>query len=947
MRFPIPISLIPMVLFACAGAMAAPASKPPPPEIRLDAGMAFLPHDAGVIIAVGPELRYLVSHTLPKPGDSATDIAAAYGMALRPFGNIRACGPAMMTVPNAHPDRLDLYTNIPTGQAITHLVAALDDGQWAMLIGLTGLGQSDLNTDEQKFYFNAILPDQVGITPQTDYARNVDQAKLQDVTDREKWRLRLSQTVEMEIPFGEDETTSAPIPDEPTSLKRYSVATQRRRPNQESQFGVALLSTESNSEKHGDLDLSIARFDKLISVTEAHTVGDVIAAVAKGTGLEIYADARYEARSVHVYGGASTVPARDLLHALAFCVTGAYRKVGPAYVLTDDVAGYGARMTAIANYQKQSVIAQSETARSVSETTARKHRLKELSFVDDPLALSQPQIDQMDVIAANAFNIFQAQSLKLPTEQLTPAQRVMALRIYQKVAKQVQDSGHPEWGQPRLTGNMTLTPTPILSILSPSVDGPIIYDRVGVAGIFYRVGLEGSSKPRFERAMKRWKEGAAKPVAPLADTLVPFTVRAVLVHPRSAKELDTVLDAMGPLGFNQLWLAAYTEGHACTVVNSLDDPAELRPVDLLAHALARTKGTGVSILPVFSLLRWGDSSPNAALDIDILGETVFDYARRLESASPPTTTEPAQAWFNLRGSEQLADLQDGWVSPFSSSVVDTLKDAVSGAAAHKGIAGIVCRDVAANGDLPVYVLASARGGSAFGYTADARLAFLRQEHADPIDIAEDEDSQMLLPEFNGNKSGMDADRRLVEKWKRFRSKTTQDMLAALAGVVDGPDAGTARQIYIKQKDGPRTLNSAYKSWTNHKSTAPGVEGLEPPQQQRQQPAGSGAPASPTPDSSITVASLPMRYVLVPEYNLEQISSIPDEKAGDGAAASRWILDLNRTAPLTVRRIADAIRPYANGRAQGILLDLTPEGGIDEAIRQFAGLARTQQAGPAQ
>ena len=72
---------------------------------------------------------------------------------------------------------------------------------------------------------------------------------------------------------------------------------------------------------------------------------------------------------------------------------------------------------------------------------------------------------------------------------------------------------------------------------------------------------------------------------------------------------------MKALGLNQLWLDVFSGGHS-----HLDKPPGGGP-DILTEALARTKGTGIAVIPALNLLRWGADPPPDACDLTALGET--------------------------------------------------------------------------------------------------------------------------------------------------------------------------------------------------------------------------------------------------------------------------------------------------------------------------------------
>ena len=107
----------------------------------------------------------------------------------------------------------------------------------------------------------------------------------------------------------------------------------------------------------------------------------------------------------------------------------------------------------------------------------------------------------------------------------------------------------------------------------------------------------------------------APPPSTLASLLAPFPRRAVLVAPRTAREVEAVVAEMKVLGLNQLWLDVFSGGYS-----HLDKSGEDGP-DILTEALARTKGTGITVIPALDLLRWGADAPAEAHDLTALGET--------------------------------------------------------------------------------------------------------------------------------------------------------------------------------------------------------------------------------------------------------------------------------------------------------------------------------------
>ncbi len=113
-------------------------------------------------------------------------------------------------------------------------------------------------------------------------------------------------------------------------------------------FGVNLLEALPNRAKPSDIDYDDPFWNISVSLSDARTVGELVARVRAATGVEIYSDKRYAELLVHTRAVANTgVRSGDLLKTLALSVTGTFRRVASgsetAFVMTDDRVGSGTR----------------------------------------------------------------------------------------------------------------------------------------------------------------------------------------------------------------------------------------------------------------------------------------------------------------------------------------------------------------------------------------------------------------------------------------------------------------------------------------------------------------------------------------------------------------------------------------------------------------------------
>jgi hypothetical protein len=91
--------------------------------------------------------------------------------------------------------------------------------------------------------------------------------------------------------------------------------------------------------------------------------------------------------------------------------------------------------------------------------------------------------------------------------------------------------------------------------------------------------------------------------------------------------------------------------------------------------------------------------------------------------------------------------------------------------------------------------------------------------------------------------------------------------------------------------------------------------------------------------SLPVVALPLRYVGDPQRDLERIAEVPDDLAADAFTFRKWLIDDYVRAPLTKRRLITAIQLYASPvSTSGFVVDLTHDGGLEDAPQQFIRLA---------
>ena len=795
-------------------------------ELTLDAalGQAVPPAHAGVALSVEAAKVTLPAKTvLPGTKLTVSDAASLFNRASQSFGSVTALAPPTMVVLNTAPGEPNIYAGMPPLDAFTLLLATLSETQWSALTSVSGLGVSDLNASQQQIFASLISPGgKLLVRPQYAAGEEWDEKDQRDLTDQlPQAHLRLGQTVALSLPPKEDPNSSygdALIPPPPGAPRQYEIAERDNYGGSAvKDYGADVRAEVPNVPKRGQLDFSSASLKMEIPLAGLKTVGDLVYRAGGLTHSELYADSRLEKKPLTLIGG-PTAPTGDLLRALAFCLCGTWRQVGPAYVLTDDIVGIGTRRQIWTEYEEDANSLRRGPVTAASNLLYTRHLPRELPWFDDPGKYTPDEIKSAGRQATNTEDGFLPE-LKLPFAKLSPAQQDMAER------------GAAKWNkeytlQPVTTdGLVTVRPGLSTQLLVPGVTTPIDLnlnhggtEQLSVfqmpqemADAQMKADEAEQLKAHPEYAAILTKMAARAPASAVLASLKATPQRGAIVHPRTVKDVEADVAAAKTLGLNMLWLDVFSEG---TSHLSSDR-------DILTEMLAKTKGTGIKVFPLFDLLFWGQSPPSQTADLNVLGETSSQAAARWQQrkALLPAGQQLSE---EVMANSVVPDWPGVAVSPLAPDVQKKLVGLMKSVAARPGVAGLVWRDT----ETPGYGLLP--GGSdtsslLLGYQQDTRLEFLRRFHADPVDIYDVGHSGAIantdVPNFSeqGYGSGGYA---LHDKWVKFRQDMGLVFLQSLYAAVNPPGAPAKVRILIKQRHRGQGGNDGF----GHHSYPPGWYG---------------------------------------------------------------------------------------------------------------------------
>lgn len=754
------------LLTPCASAInaqTAPAAPPKPPTLA--SVLASVPPPANVLLAVGAE-RVLLPKNAALPPDSASvdDIAQAFGYETQTFDTVTALAPATMVVLNEDPAPPNMAADMSPRTAFQMLAASLSDAQWHALTSEAGLGVSDLTDDTQRGLFHAFFPHgQLLVASKDPNLANLPPEKrgdIQDVSSQiDAVHLRLGQTSSIYVHDHNGHTLYFSDHD-PAGAQRLQVY-HPEHAAPASAHAVPLRAVVPNVPKPGQLSLTLPALQIPIPLAGLRTVGDLVMHIGMQTHTELYADPHYASRTLTLKGHTASAPAADLLHALALCVTGTFRQVGPAFVLTDDLSGVGARRERLSDWEDKARALDTQLTDTAGQALLAKHG-KDARFIpsfNDPMALTPDQIkaEKLDDLVPGLPSF---EGTSVPFAQLTPAQQESARRIADDYNAKRASGDLPQYladGKREaadLSSPVSLKAQNHLQILLPSLGSPVDTGPGSGGMLFFYWPGEAKVMANAHQADRAKPAALPKPAPPLAPLLRLGKRRALIAHPRNAADIDALFPAMQKLGLNELWLDVFSDGTARIPGTSLSPAAPFDGPDILTRALTLAKTAQITVYADMNLLTWGTRPPAALADLNIRGETTTEATLREHADAPQTQ-------FDDNGSPVPFVVPDIDVNPLAAR--EPLAALMHTLAVQPGLAGFVWHGAMPDDDL--------------GCTSAMRLLFLRARHADPLDIDPVQYStvDLSLPAWDNPA----AESVLSDQWTAFRAAANLSLLRTL------------------------------------------------------------------------------------------------------------------------------------------------------------------------
>lgn len=650
------------------------------------------------------------------------------------IGGVTAIVPTeMVLIDDTFSGEPNLYDGLPEYVKVTYLLSTLTQDQ-LQKANSQGIGLDDLKGEQAKV-LKSILPPKLdwetfSVNQTGGHGESVDGGTVAS-TDMYQVKLKIQACISMNVHFQNSPNSHIQTMNTMWNGRPGDKVTARKNSDElQTAFSLGLDPRRKapNMPKSSQLRYSDSQFDAVVPLPAEAQLGDLVAAAGIAARTEIIADLRVGKLPVRTSGG--NARSGDILKAIALCITGTYRKVDSAYVLTSDMIGLGARKLKLAAWKATFDKVVAKRLGLWRQKIYASGIYSKIGFdPQDPLAPDDNARRQMD-LPTNGFD-------GISTGALTQSIRDFLGQVGQW------------WGR----------------------TNPVNQDKVGFESqIEYGFVLPNGKPLHTEIQTLGTKSSFAaasgdEPAQHEEEFLEPFPGDSTASHP-------LVVSAESPLAATKLVSLAHAHGFTELWLESHDKAT-------LESALG--KGVKVDLV----LRPWervgGQSVRNA--DLNIWGDTGSQLAERREGM---VDWKQCQDLAGMAFGEcpPIYDL----LCP-TDPVLNSSQAVLADLAHTKGLAGTVVLDTepagyeAADGNT-LYVGFSRVLAvlHEFGYSPALRLSFLREKRVDPIDLAPSVltlDFNIQQPFFLDDRLGVwnvrtgkaDPDMApLLNDWFAFRSK---------------------------------------------------------------------------------------------------------------------------------------------------------------------------------
>ena len=678
----------------------AAQTSPAKPSDLLDA----IPYDAakrGPLLMVEAQDVYAY-FSRAKGKDSLATLAEALERRVVVVGSLTVIAPTTMHILEEHPGKPNPFAGLKAHECLKALLALLTPAQWELAGSARGIGAGDLN-DQQKALFVELLPEQLV----TQRARRVpgdkpNEHRYEFQGDKQEFNpnmARLCLVRRTNFQFAKEgakdygyEATVRPgdVGEEHTMSPIAAEARADRQPDGSGKtdvfaLGVPVIRVVPNALKRSQLNFKTSKMQAQVTLNgKEELLNDMLQRVAQVTGMELLCDKRIaDLRVVMRIAPGQSARAGEILQALCWSVTGAFRQVGTStFLLTDDIQGIGTRFEHLDAWADEANIARYKAIQELDVAAAKNDPLSHIKFAPgDPFGLPPALLKRTDDAYRASREI-----------EINPAELPENLRRSLDLHLEYFSSDGTKFRMDKIRIGTQLSAQYVLS------NGTAL--EVPFAQNIDSQYLQHVSALPSRVAPSPPSAAVPTPPMPMPATLKKRVLLADL--PPDAKSIAALITAAKSKGFTETWLRV--------LLNDANAPERLK------IAVTAGKEAGLRVGVAVSLLR--NNGLAGQEDVNVFGETGAQFVARRAAGKPDV-----QAYLAKMVGWQVLDEKQAMPLLSRLSQVPGLC-----AFALKATAAPGCAGDPGGGD------GIWRDGH-LGYDVETRLACIRKEGFDPIDAA--------------------------------------------------------------------------------------------------------------------------------------------------------------------------------------------------------------------
>jgi hypothetical protein len=712
---------------------APPTADPIPLETQLAATLPAWTRQGRLLLYVQRNVDQdsLVPSSQPPVDPSTIDLGTPQGVAAANdhtsvwFGSVLAIAPAEMTILNTAPALYDIpASEIAKAKPIEFLLKSLTTEQFGLL-ATAGLGITDLNL-QQVPLFTAVIPDPLGlvssdasVADDESYTKQILSVPREQILQQIRLHFYIAentsiqcgdQTIEPAGKLGNnDERAQNNYSTGPMKYAESIVFDQFEGSQEWKQLESRLIQQVPTVLKKSDIIWKDHALIQRVNVNGVNTVEDLVKRLSKALKIELYADASYGKCKITLGGDMRTpVSAADLMNALAFSANGAWRHVGPCYILTDDIVGLGQREEGV----RDIISAWSNQLQSDGSSAARK--LAAFNWVS---TLSVFPTDQDLFPTDQLMSILDGGTKQASIIKFSELPAGIQAEFAKQIEKENQKPEAPDDNSVEQRSKIVVTPNTSVNFYVNIVTA---FELPGDGIMNYGL-IEGKLIP---------------PINDNSKITQSEKCQAAICAPKSTKEAIQTVDKLAKMGLNTLILDVFCNGKTY-FDNSAFPPKSKDAANVLSAAIAEAAKKHVTVYAAVDLLCWRKDYAQSCKapwpfpvseDVDVGGKpSEVDGIERLNKGVLDNEFS-GHPGYEGKVNDQI---NDAWVNPLDPAVRAMLSSLMADLAKVRGISGIIMLDTAAPG-YGTDPLVDPR--PPLGFSPVNRLKLIREKHIDPIDL---------------------------------------------------------------------------------------------------------------------------------------------------------------------------------------------------------------------